>query len=173
MHEIKALGENRNSIKDEDFDVNANIQSSYTKTELPTKPTDKEKKLTIINLREKTELYTRTRKKGLNSARMKVALSFLPKAISEIRNPTSPAIKNIEDFYEDVSHDLGVRGFKNNIPSNMFDFYTRIEINLGLKLSGHTDTLAKASNLIDELHKRGQIQNEQQYRNAPNEFCQV
>ena len=45
------------------------------------------------------------------------------------------------------------------IPSNIIDIYTRLEILLRLKLSGHTDTLTEASNLNDELHKRGEIQN--------------
>ena len=52
------------------------------------------------------------------------------------------------------------------IPSNKIDIYTRFEILLGLKLSGHTDTLTEASNLIDEIYKRGEIQNKQQYRKA-------
>ena len=56
------------------------------------------------------------------------------------------------------------------IPSNIINIYTRLEILLGLKLSGHTDTLTEASNLIDELYKPGEIQNKQQYRNAPNKF---
>ena len=56
------------------------------------------------------------------------------------------------------------------IPSNIFDFYNRLEILLGLKLSGHTDALTEASNLIDELYKRAEIQNKQQYRNALNKF---
>ena len=55
-------------------------------------------------------------------------------------------------------------------PSNIIDIFTRLEILLGLKLSGHTDMLTEASNLIDELYKRGEIQNKQQYRNAPNRF---
>ena len=54
----------------------------------------------------------------------------------------------------------------------MFDIYTRLEILLGLKLSGHTDTITEACNLIDELYKRGEIQNKQQYRNAPKNFLQ-
>ena len=61
-------------------------------------------------------------------------------------------------------------GLKIIIPSNIIDIYTRLEILLGLKLSDHTDTLTEASNLIDELYKRGEIQNEQQYRNAPDKF---
>ena len=56
------------------------------------------------------------------------------------------------------------------LSSNIIDIYTRLEILLGLKLPGHTDTLTEASNLIDELYKRGEIQNEQQYRNALNKF---
>ena len=49
------------------------------------------------------------------------------------------------------------------IPSNIIDIYTRLEVLLGLKLSGHTNTLTEASNLIDELYKLGEIQNKQQY----------
>ena len=56
------------------------------------------------------------------------------------------------------------------IPSIVIDIYTRLEILLGLKLSGHRDTLTEASNLIDELYKRGEIHNEQQYQNAFNKF---
>ena len=37
------------------------------------------------------------------------------------------------------------------IPSNVYDIYTRLEVLLGYKLSGHTDTLTEASNLIDEI----------------------
>ena len=59
---------------------------------------------------------------------------------------------------------------KTIIPSDIIDIYTRLEILLGLKLSGHTDTLTEASNLIDELYKMGEIQNEEQYRNALDKF---
>ena len=61
-------------------------------------------------------------------------------------------------------------GVKIFIPSNIIDIYTRLEILLGLNLSGHTDTLTKASNLIDQLFKMGEIQNEHQYRNSLNKF---
>ena len=56
------------------------------------------------------------------------------------------------------------------IPSNIIDIYTRLEILLGLRLSGHTDTLTEASNLIDGKFKREEIQAEQQYRNALDKF---
>ena len=53
------------------------------------------------------------------------------------------------------------------------DVYTRLEILLGFKLSGRTSTLTEASNLKDELYKRGEIQSRQQYRNAPNKFPNI
>ena len=56
------------------------------------------------------------------------------------------------------------------IPNNIIDIYTRLEVLLGLKLSGHSDTVTKASALIDELFKLGEIQNKQQYRNAMDKF---
>ena len=46
--------------------------------------------------------------------------------------------------------------------------YTRLEMLLGLQLSGHSDILTEASSLIDELYKEVEIQNEQQYRNGLN-----
>ena len=63
---------------------------------------------------------------------------------------------------------LGIE--KNVMPSNKNDIYTIREILLGLNLSGHTDTFTEASNLIDEIYQRREIQNQQQYRNAPNKI---
>ena len=88
----------------------------------------------------------------------------LPKLVENIQNKT----------FEDITSDSGgLQGEgiqKIIIPSNIIDIYTRLEVLLGLKFSGHTDTLTEASNLIDELYKRGEIQNKQQYRNALNKF---
>ena len=67
-----------------------------------------------------------------------------------------------------TTSDLEGQGVKIIKPSNIIDIYTRLDILLGLKLSGHTDNLTEASNLIDELYKRGEIQTKQQYRNALN-----
>ena len=66
--------------------------------------------------------------------------------------------------------DLECQGVKIIIPSNIIDIYIRLVVLLGLKFSGHTNTITEASNLIDELCKRGEIQNEQQYRNALDKF---
>ena len=62
--------------------------------------------------------------------------------------------KVLEDSYENGCDDLEGQGNENIIiPSNIIDIYTRREVLLGLNLSGHPNTLSKASNLIDELYK--------------------
>ena len=62
------------------------------------------------------------------------------------------------------------QGVKIIIPSKINDIYIMLTILLGLKLSGHNDTVTEASNLIAELYNRGETQNKQQYRNAPSKF---
>ena len=69
----------------------------------------------------------------------------LPKRVKEIQNKTFNAI------------DLKGQGIKIIILSNIIDIYTRLEVLLGLKLSGHTDTLTEASASIDQLYKMGEI----------------
>ena len=43
------------------------------------------------------------------------------------------------------------------IACNIIDNYTRLEISLGIKLSGHTDTLTEANNSVEILYKRGEM----------------
>ena len=125
---------------------------------------DNEKEI-VYNILKVVGFYDKRPTKGLKSSRHKEALSNLSKAIDKIRNPPLPLIENVESY-----SDLEGQGVKIIIPSNIIDIYTRFEILLGLKLSGHTDTLTEASNLIDELYKRGKIHTNQQYRNAINKF---
>ena len=99
-----------------------------------------------------------------DSKRKKFFTKKLPKLVEEIQNRT------YEKITLDSDNNLQGEGVKIIIPSNIIDIYTRLEVLLGLKLSGHTDTLTEASNLIDELYKRREIQNEQQYKNALNKF---
>ena len=66
--------------------------------------------------------------------------------------------------------DLEGQGLKIVILSNSLYTYNRLDTLLGVQLSGHTDTLTQASNLIDDLCKRVEISNEQQYLNALDEF---
>ena len=66
--------------------------------------------------------------------------------------------KTFDEIIDD-SDDLQGEGVKIIIPPNIIDIYTRLQVLLGLKLSGHSDTLTEASNLIDELYKRDEIRN--------------
>ena len=115
-------------------------------------------KVVFRDFLNKTGYYSRKPTKGKPSGLDKYIKNELDKDVDKILNPdTKPKLKG--------------RGIeKIIIPSNIIDIYTRLEILLGLKLSGHTDTLSEASNLIDELYKRGEIQNKQQYRNPLNKF---
>ena len=157
-------GENRVSIKGIEFDIKPNNQNYFSNTKLTTKNMNDEDKLTVYNILKNIGFHSMRHTKGLKSARFKDAMYNLPNEIDKIRNPPLPAIENEINILEGD----GVE--KIIIPSNIIDIYTRLEVVLGLKLSGHTNTLTEASNLIDELYKRGEIQNKQQYQNAPNKF---
>ena len=159
---IYALGHNKISIKNREYDIKPNIQAYFTNTKLTTKNMDDEDKSTVYDILKNTGFYTMKHTKVLKSARMIDVLYNLLNEISKIRNSPLPAIENESD-------NLQGEGVKIIIPSNIIDIYTRLEILLGLKLSD-TDTLTEASNLLDELYKRGEIQNKQQYRNALNKF---
>ena len=124
---------------------------------------DDEDNITIFKILSNVGFYSTKHLTGLKSARMKDALYDLPKAIDRIRNPSLPANENVE-----VSSDLHGEGIERIIiPFNIIDIYSRSEILIAIKLSGHTDTLPEASTPFDEIYKRAANQNEQQYRNAP------
>ena len=60
---------------------------------------------------------------------------------------------------ESSSDDLDGSGIiKIIIPSSIIEIWTRLQVLLGLKLSGRTDTLTEAGSWIDELYKKGEIQ---------------
>ena len=117
--------------------------------------TDKDK-LMFRAILQKTGCYNRKPTKGRMTGRDRYIKNKLDNDVMRILNlDTKLKGKGIEKVI---------------IPSNITDIYTRLEVLLGLKLSGQTDTLTEASNLIDELYKRGEIQNKQQYRNALNKI---
>ena len=149
---IKPLGGNKISINNREYDVSPDIQTYFTNTKLTTNFLDNFEKETVFEILKDVGFYDNIPRIGSKAARMKDALYNLPNEIDKIRNPPLPPI-------EIESDKLQGEGVKNFIPSNIIDIYTRLEVLLGLKLSGHTDTLTEASNLIDELYKRGEIQN--------------
>ena len=164
---IKPVRENIIDIIGREYDVTPNIQHYFRKTGSTSKSLNDNEKVTLCNILKDVGFYKTRHKKCLKAVRMKDALNDLPKAIDKIRNLPLPEIENESDTLEGE----GVQ--KIIIPNNIIDIYTRLEVLLGLKLSGHTDTLTEASILIDELYKRGEIQNKQQYRNALNKFSNL
>ena len=119
---------------------------------------DKDKK-NFRDISQKTGCYNRKPTKGRLTGRDRYIKYDLDNDVSRILN---------------LDTKLKGRGIeKIIIPSNIIDNYTRLEVLLGLKISGHTDTLTEASILIDELYKRGEIQNKQQCRNALSKLSNI
>ena len=146
---IEMLGDSRIKIEGKNFDITPNLQNVFTDTtgESLKKLTKKENQ-TYEKLLKTIDYENYRPKYGeFNSGRYKTTKNLL--------KPNNLQGRGIEKFI---------------IPSNLMDIYTRLEVLLGLKLSGHTDTLTEASNLIDELYKLGEIQNKQHYRNALDKF---
>ena len=153
---LTVLGGDRMEIKDIIYDLTPEIYKALSDTGYTGETMKNESDILTMNIIINDLGYTGVGDR--DSKRRKFLTIKLPKLVEDIQNRTFDEI------------DLEGQGVKIIIPSNIIDIYTRLEALLGLKLSGHTDTLTKASNLIDELYKRGEIQNKQQYRNALDKF---
>ena len=158
---IFTLGGDRIRIHDNVYDLTPEIYKALFSTGCTGKTMKNENDFLMMNTNIRDLGYTGV---GAKKSKRKTFLTkTLPQLVEKIQN------KTFEEITRD-SDDLQGGGFEKITPSNIIDIYTRIETLLGLKLSGHTDTLTEASNLIDELCKRGKIQNKLQYRNALNKF---
>ena len=142
-------GDSRIEIKGKDFNITPNLENVFTDT-------------TGKSLKKLNKTETLTYKQLLKTLNYK---NYRPK-YGEVNSGRYKHTNNLL-----VPINLRGRGIeKIIIPSNIIDIYTRLEVLLGLKLSGHSDILTEASNLIDELYKRGEIKNKQQYQNALDKF---
>ena len=153
---INTLGGDRIQIKDNIYDLTPEIYKALSYTGYDGETMKNENDILMLNNIIRDLGYT-----GIGdhkSFRIIFLTEKLPKLVEEIQNRTFNEIE------------LEGQGVKITIPSNIIDIYIRLEVLLGLKLSGHSNTLTEASNLIDELYKRGEIQNKQQYRNAIYKF---
>ena len=156
---IKKLGGNKIEIKNKEFTVTPGLRKVLTKkTYKSIKSLNDNEKVVLRDLLSKIGYYSRKptgrKPSGLDNY---------------IKYELDDEVRKILDL--DIKPKLKGKGVeKIIIPSNIIDIYTRLEVFLGLKLSGHRDSLTEASNLIDELYKRGEIQNKQQYRNALRKF---
>ena len=158
---IYTLGGDRIQIKDNIYDLTPETYKALSDTGYTGKTMKNESDILMMNNIKNDLGYTGV---GDRDLKRKTFLTItLPKLVEKIQNRT------FEEITDD-SDDLQGEGVKIVIPLNIIDIYTRLEVLLGLKLSGHSDTLTEASNLIDELYKRGEIQNKQQYRNDLNKI---
>ena len=152
---LNTLGGDRIQIKDNIYDLNLEIYKALSSTGY-TRNTMKNEADILMMINIKNDLgYTGLR--DYPSERKTFFTKTFLKLVEEIQN------KNFEAITLDSNSDLQGEGVEIVIPSNIIDIYTRLEVLIGLKLSGYSDTLTEASNPIDELYKPEEIQNKQQY----------
>ena len=152
---IYTLGGDKLRIRDNGYEITPEICESWSYTGYTGKTMKNENDILMLNKVINHLDYTGF---GDRPSNRKTFLTItVPKIVDEIQNRTFDEI------------DLEGQGVK-IIPSNIIDTYTRLEVILGLKLSGHTDNLTEASNLIDQTYRMGEIQNKKQYRKALNKF---
>ena len=148
-------------LRDKIYDLTPEIYKALSHTEYTGKTMKNENDILMMNNIINDFVYTGD---GDRDSKKTFFTKILPSIVEEIQNRRFDEIINSSD------NDLQGQRIKIFIRSNIIDIYTRLEFLLGLKLSGHADTLTEASNLIDELNKRSKIQNEKQYRNALDKF---
>ena len=144
-------------INDNKYNITPGLQKGFTdKTYKTAKSMNDKDKVVFRDISLKTGYCNRVPSKGRMSGRDKFIQSNLDDDVSRILN--------LHKKFKGKGNEKFI------IPPNIIDIYTRLEVLLGLRLSGHTDTLIEASNLIDQLYKMGDKQNEQQYRNALDKY---
>ena len=149
-------------IRDNDYELTPELYKALSYTDYTGATMKNENDILMKNSSIRDLGYTGV--EDTDSERKKFLTITLPKLVEEIQNKTF-------DEITDESNDLQGQSIeKIIIPSNIIDIYTRLEVLLGLKLLGHRDALTEASNLIDEIYKRCEIQNKQHYRNALDKF---
>ena len=159
---IYTLGGDKLRIRDNEYELNPEIYKASSFTGYTGKSMKNESDIFLMSNILNDLAFT-----GIDNRVSKRKTFFtktLPKLVEKIENRT------FDEFIED-SDDFQGQGLKIIIPSNIFDIYKKLEVLLGLKLSGHTNTLTEASALIDNFYKMGEIQNKQQYRNAQHIKC--
>ena len=126
------------------MEYNPGLQKVFTdKTYKTAKSMNDKENLVFRDNLQKTNIYDHIPTKGRMSGRDKYIKKDLDKDVRRILN---------------LNTTLGGRGMeKIVIACNIIDIYTRLEISLGIRLSGHTDTLTEANNSVEILYKRGEM----------------
>ena len=109
-------------------------------------------------------------KKNSYRTRRRYIEDNLKNRVDKLLNPylAKPKIEIEEESseIEDGPNVLENERKKNILPSNVIDIWTRFEVLLGLKLNEPTDILTEASNKVDEISRKPEVEIEHQYLNA-------
>ena len=135
---IKTPGGTNLKVGDNIYDINPVLQKVFSDTKYETaKSMSDTEKVVFKDILSKTKFFNRKLTKGKLSGRDRYIKNDLHNDVTKILN----LVKKLR----------GKEVEKIIIPSNIIDIYTRLEVLLGLKLSGHTDTVTQACNIIDTL----------------------
>ena len=166
---INPMGGNNMKIGENIYELTPEIQKALTETNYKFNKMSDNDILNFSNILREINYDPDTDRK---SGRREYIRNKLASRVQKILNPPLSTIASGEsDEYESLSSDLEGNGTKTIVvPSDSNEIWSRLQILLGLKLAGHTDTLIEASQLLDVLFKKGEIQTQQQYSNAIDKF---
>ena len=166
---VDPMGGNNVKIGENIYEITPSIQKALTETSYNfTKMSDDD----ILTFSKILNDINYNPNEDKSSTRQKYIKNQLKSRVQNIlKTPVAAIASGESDEYESLESDLEGNGTKTIVvPSDSDEIWTRLQVLLGLKLSGHTDTLMEASQLLDALFKKGEIETEQQYRNAINKF---
>ena len=166
---VDPMGGNNVKIGENIYEITPSIQKALTETSYNfTKMSDDD----ILTFSKILNDINYNPNEDNSSTRQKYIKNQLKSRVQNIlKTPVAAIASGESDEYESLESDLEGNGTKTIVvPSDTDEIWTRLPVLLGLKLAGHTDTLIEASQLLDALLKRGEIETEQQYRNAINKF---
>ena len=166
---VDPMGGNNVKIGENIYEITPSIQKALTETSYNfTKMSDDD----ILTFSKILNDINYNPNEDNSSTRQKYIKNQLKSRVQNIlKTPVAAIASGESDEYESLESDLEGNGTKTIVvPSDTDEIWTRLQVLLGLKLAGHTDTLIEASQLLDALLKRGEIETEQQYRNAIDKF---
>ena len=166
---VDPMGGNNVKIGENIYEITPSIQKALTETSYNfNKMSDDD----ILTFSEILNDINYNPNEDNSSTRQKYIKNQLKSRVQNIlKFPVAAIASGESDEYESLESDLEGNGTKTIVvPSDTDEIWTRLQVLLGLKLAGHTDTLIEASQLLDALLKRGEIETEQQYRNAIDKF---
>ena len=162
---IEPLGGNRIKIGNKEFNLTPKNQKAFTNTNYNFRNMNDDDILNFTNILKTVDYNPR---QDSHSTRSKYLKNHLQDRVDKILNPSSSSsstVFQIEPPSSESEDNLEGSGVsKITIPSNIIEIWTRLQVLLGLIISGHTNILTEASSLIDEVYKKGEIQTEQQYK---------